>query len=413
MTGNNPFDRHSERAVRAVVIDRNRSEIVYTTQALQASGRIEVISETSSYSIATSIVERHKPDYVFISIDEESLSLIETIRDRSASIGIVAMGSEEKADLVIRSYRAGADEYLVKPFDEDELDGILERLSNRKPAPVAIPETDVKGRVLAFLGSRGGCGTTTLAINTAHLLSQSKSTVLVDLHFGQGDLPAHIDIQTRYSLRDIIETADSFDQTLIDSVTVEHESGLRLLLQPDDDQPFFLREEGVQQLVFALRQKYAYVVLDLGCDMETASAVAPYVDDFLLVLTQDVPSVYMAVRKIQRLAETGYDISRLFVAVNAYSRSSTVTLGRIAKTLERRRLITVREDVKNAAAAINQGILLARVSRWGKAMKDIVRLTDVVLDREPIDAVEEDGGESIRLAPLRSPAMTRINEQPI
>ncbi len=409
MDANHLFDRKSGNALtlRAVVIDRDRSEVSRTSQILQATGCVEVVSETASFSITLSIIERHHPDYVFITACDESIPVIKEIRQKFASVVIVALAVEENGDLVLRSFRAGADELLVKPLSEEELHDVFERLNERHPTPEPAPEQTIQGRVLAFWGSRGGCGTTTLALNTAHLLSQSQPTVLVDLHFGQGDLPAHIDIQPQFSIRDITESVEGFDQTLIDSVAVEHESGLRLLLQPDDDQPFFLREESIQQLVLALRQKYAFVVLDLGCDMETASAIAPYTDDFLLVLSQEIPSVYLAVRKIQRLSETGCDMNRLYTVVNAYSKSSTVTLSRIAKALGKRKMMTVREDSKNVLAAINQGILLSKITHRGKAVKDIARLSQVVLDREPIPVVEEESEETIQLTPFRNAALAQ------
>ncbi|MEW6235495.1 MAG: hypothetical protein AB1656_08930 [Candidatus Omnitrophota bacterium] len=396
----------SSAPFRAALIDSDRDELARSSKILQSTGQIEIAAETASYSIAFSIVERSKPQFVFISADEESLLLIEKIHHACPGVKIVAMGSREDAELVLRSFRSGADEYLIKPLQPEELASVCERLHSRASQPANEPAS--LGRVVAFWGGRGGCGVTTLACNIAHALSQSQPTILVDLHAGQGDLGVYLDVQPSFSLRDLSESDERFDATLIDSVTIEHESGLKLLLQPDDGHSNFFQEDSVCSLVECLRHRYAFVVLDLGRDNEIASMVAPFVNDFFLVITQDLPSVFLSVRKLQFLCEAGFDMNRLVIAVNAYTKYSSVTLSRIAKTLGKKKIVTIRDDKWKVQSAINQGVPLSKISRRGKAAKDAAALANTILRQEAIPFLKPEKANAIELKPLAEARLLQV-----
>jgi len=343
---------------------------------LISTHQVEVVAQTTSISMALSLVERHNPDFLFLSVEPDTIAFIEKIRNRNAGMKIIAVGLKSDPELILQCFRSGADEYAERPLQADEVVEALARMQSRSPLP-ALQSTR-QGRVLGFWGSRGGCGTTTIAWNVAHELNQSRPTALVDLHFGQGDLAFHLDVQPTFSLREIGDADGRCDDTLMESITLKHASGLRLLLQPADGQPCGLREETIQALLENLRKRYAYVVLDLGHDFDPVVAALPLVNDLFLVVTQEIPSLALAAQKNRRLNEIGIHPPSLRLVVNAFTNRSSVTLGHIAKALGQKDAILVREDKRKAQSAVNRGIPLRDISRRGAA-KDLSRLSDSIL----------------------------------
>ncbi|RJP33491.1 MAG: response regulator [Candidatus Omnitrophota bacterium] len=376
---------------QAVVIDRNHNDLVICNKALAATERIEVAGETTSFALAASLVDRHKPDFVFIAIGETPDSesgLIEKIRKNAPMTKIIAVSEEEDTDLILRCFRAGADEFLIKPLQAEELIQVFERLRQRRPVPT--PTTKAKGKVIAFWGTRGGCGTTTLACNTAHMLQQSHPTIVVDFHFTQGDLAIHFDLQPNLSLFDLVDNTNELDETMIDSIKMTHASGLDLLLQPFDRQPAPLSNQEIVKIIQLLQAHYTYVVLDIGHDDFLASLLLPHTNRYCMIVAQDLSSVFLSTRKLQFMQDAGCNPKQIVLVVNEYARGNAVSLSRISKALRRSDFMTIRKDDKKVLSALNQGIPLADVSRRGKACKDIKRLVDLLQKPDPDAEVEDE-----------------------
>ncbi|MBZ0256039.1 hypothetical protein K8I31_08260, partial [bacterium] len=284
---------------------------------------------------------------------------------------VVVLGTESNPELILQCFRAGADEFLTLPLKAEELLPTFDRVRQKQ---AAMQTASGQGKVIGVWGARGGCGTTMLACNTAYSLLSAGSTMLVDFHFAQGDLSVYFDMQPNLSLMDISETADRLDRTLIESITAKHECGLHLLLQPYDQHPPQLSNDEMCNLIYELQQIYPFVVLDLGHDEEILTLAAPYLHQLILTVKPDLPSLFLARRKINWLGEIGYDANQLTVVVNEFDGKNAVSKSRIGKALKTKTIDYVRADDKRVQAAMNQGQPLRRMSRWGRALKDIERI---------------------------------------
>src|SRR5215218_4940318 len=122
----------------------------------------------------------------------DGYAVAERIRKAEAGkhhIPIIMLTSEKEVEQKVRGLRAGADDYLVKPFHQAELlarmKSLLARFGSVDGGPMGKPPM---GRMIAFYGAKGGVGATTIAINTAISLSREhdRKVVLVDgaLQFG-------------------------------------------------------------------------------------------------------------------------------------------------------------------------------------------------------------------------------------
>jgi pilus assembly protein CpaE len=116
---------------------------------------------------------------------EPAIKLVQRVAAECPRTAVICASRESSPDMILRSMRAGARDFLRLPIIDEELTTVIERTAE---FAVEHAEDDPKkrGKVLAVFSSKGGCGTSLIATNLA--LMQKTSTVLVDLNLQSGDL---------------------------------------------------------------------------------------------------------------------------------------------------------------------------------------------------------------------------------
>ena len=92
---------------------------------------------------------------------------IRTEEGTTGHVPIIMLTAEREVEQKVRGLRAGADDYLIKPFHPAELMARIKSLLARFAPHETLVGRPPLGRVLAFYGAKGGVGTTTIAINAA------------------------------------------------------------------------------------------------------------------------------------------------------------------------------------------------------------------------------------------------------
>lgn len=365
--------------VRISLVDPNPQDLLSISESLAAFPNIEIVGETTSYSQAYPLIDIYKPDFLLLALIHDAqveIELIQKIRQTNHTVKIVVLGQQTDADEILQCMRVGADGFLIKPIQSDEVRKIIDRF--RAVAVPTATDSSSRGKVIAILGSRGGCGATTVAYNLAQALQIQKPTVLFDLHFAQGDLSIFCDLKPSVTISDLIHTYDSIDESLIDHVLLKDRNGVSLLVQPIYGQNLILEKEILRDILWLLRKRFGYILLDLGRDEGVISLYGSLFDDLYLITNPNLPSIYLTKRKLQLWNELGYDRNCVHVVVNAYNKKSEVTLDKITKSLELDHLFHVRSDEANVQSAMNRGIPLPEISRWGKAYNDIITLANAI-----------------------------------
>ena len=96
------------------------------------------------------------------------------------------------------------------------------------------PQKKAGGKVLVFLGAKGGSGVTTLACNYAVALAQesSQSTLLIDLDLPLGDAALNLGIAAEYSTVNALQDSGRLDASFLSKLLVKHSSGVSVLAAP-------------------------------------------------------------------------------------------------------------------------------------------------------------------------------------
>jgi pilus assembly protein CpaE len=297
------------------------------------------VREFSSYPVSLDDVPRFlEPHYDVIIIDldslpEYALQLVESI---CVSCTATVMVYSEKADpqMVVRCMHAGAREFLTLPFVQDTVAKALIRISARRPAAIAPKKM---GRLLGFLGAKGGDGVTTLASNFAVSLAQesSESTLLIDLDLPLGDAALNLGISAEYSTINALQNADRLDSSFLFQLLVKHGSGVSVLAAPGKFPSFDASDEAVNKLLEVARQNFDNVVIDMGSRLDlTGTSLFKDGATIYLVIQAGIAGLRNANRLVSQYFATG--VPKLEIVLNRYQhRSMGVDEDQIAKALTR------------------------------------------------------------------------------
>ena len=207
---------------------------------------------------------------------------------------VVLCGSADES-LAEAAIREGAADYLIREAYDVDLLRVLRSVSAKAapaPAPWRGPATAGRGgRVVVFMGSKGGAGTTTVALNVAAALAENHRVILADFHPEVGTLAQYFQPHRSVpGLGDLLHSESDLESCLWPSKTLP---GLQLLFGARDlTTPLELTPPNVQATLADLTQAADYVVIDAPISLGTANrAVIEHSALLVMVVERDSLSV--------------------------------------------------------------------------------------------------------------------------
>ena len=233
-----------------------------------------------------------QPALVILDIrDRPTLSpTVAMLRRQHPTTGVVIVAASLEPALMLDAMRAGVTEFLTAPVTAHDLSAAITRVT-------AATAPAVTGEVFAFLGAKGGVGTTTVATNVATALSQiaDGSTILIDLHLAYGDAAVYLGTEPRFSVIDALENVHRLDKAFLGGLVGHAKGGLSLLASSDRASSTPVDSTSVRTLIESAARHYRYVVLDVPRSDVMIDALEPS-SRIVIVANQELAAVRAATR---------------------------------------------------------------------------------------------------------------------
>ncbi len=298
------------------------------------------------------------------------LAAMEALKQRAPHLPLVALASRKDPELILKSMRAGAREFVVLEDGAELLTVLMELLSKS-----AKPER--RGSIVTVFPSKGGIGATTLAVNLAGaLLEDDKRVALVDLDLHLGDVLVTLDMSSQFSISALAENMKRLDRELLMSLMPRHGSGVYVLSQSEHlDEADRVAAPQLGQMLEFLSSHFDYVVCDglRGFD-ETSMAALDASHRIFLTLAQNVPSIKNTQRCLEVFRRIGYPDDKVGLIVNRYGKGEAIDLQSIADNVGLGIGGAVQNDYPTVMGAINRGLLLRDAAPRARVTEDIQRL---------------------------------------
>ena len=319
------------------------------------------------------------PDLIFFDArgeQHEIVDSLERISARHQEAMIILLALKESPDLFIAAMRIGVREVVSFPIDFVELELAIERLMQKRGK-----KAREEGKVLSFISSKGGSGTTFIAVNTAYALATiaHKKTLLIDLNLQYGDATLFLsDAKSPATLTDLCAQLHRLDAQLLASSVIRAAQNFDLVAAASDPDPEDrIKPDHIAALLAIARRQYDFVLLDMGRQVNAVSIRALDGSDLIFpVLQQSLPFIRSGQRMLDMFTTLGYRRDSIRQIVNRYDDSATVTQADMERGLGQRIAYQIPNNFAIASDSINQGepvLKLARSSAIAKGFNKLVQ----------------------------------------
>jgi pilus assembly protein CpaE len=336
-----------------------------------------------------------RPDVIVMDINMpgmDGVAAAEIISQRLPTSPIIMMSVHGEAEQLKRSITAGAREFLVKPFSADEfattIRQVFEReLARREQVTASMPAMPLstisaedlgEHQVIAVFSPKGGAGRTTVATNLALALHRETggSVCLVDANLQFGDVGVLLNLNPKNrSMLDAVEGGEP-DRDIINSVVIDHSTGIRVLLAPPSPEgadlvtPAYLRK-----MIETLHAGHDFVVVDLPAALNDHSLAMMDMADQIVVLTALEITTIKNVRLFLEVADQlEYDRSKIRLVVNRSDSAQGIRLADVEASIRRSIDGSIVSDGRLAVLAVNRGVPFVVSHPDGALSRDITKL---------------------------------------
>ena len=257
--------------------------------------------------------------------------------------------------LLLDAMRSGVQDFIPKPVKPEALEELLNRLSQEiQPGDRRSVE-----KLVVLMGSKGGVGTTTVAVNLGVQLAThaQKRTVLLDLARPLGNVHLLLDLHPRFGVRDAVESLDRLDTHFFGGLLTPHKTKLEILgghQRPEEWQSVPILP--MERIVNVAQASFDMVLADLGSQFSSEwGSVLNRARMILMVAEANVPSLWTLERRLSALTGLGVESDRIRIVINRWHKGDDEVLKTIEKNLKHPIFACLPNDFGKANTAVNLG----------------------------------------------------------
>ncbi|HYK94508.1 MAG TPA: AAA family ATPase [Candidatus Dormibacteraeota bacterium] len=314
------------------------------------------------------------PDQHVVVLDagEDSRTLADVCREvraqpALAEIPILAITGTDDVEERIRLLEAGADDVMIRPIDDRELDARVEALDLRhrrskelRPSTIVASTRRPGRRLIVVYSPKGGVGTTTVTVNTALAIAarQHDEVAVVDFTPMGGHVATYLNLVPKLTVADLIRDSQGMisPEILRATYLTRHGSGVLVLAgSPDTTTQALMPGEDATRILDGVLAAIPTVIVDLGSSLDDrVMASIETADDVVVVVTPDFPTLKSVHAFFEFLGQSGKSTEPTVVLNETYA-LQTLTPGDIENALLRRVTIRIPYDPLLYLRAANQG----------------------------------------------------------
>lgn len=246
---------------------------------------------------------------------EWALALLSDLVMLAPKLPVVALHERNDPELILKTLRQGATEFLCAPLTEDQFCTVMERI-----ASVHRARGGVSARVVCVMPVKGGSGASTLAYNVAlnwKKIAQCR-VALADLDPLAGTLAFLAKVKQTYSFVDALSRTSELDEDIWKGL-VSQKGGVDVLASPEQPVHGIDGDTNPAAMLDFMRTIYDVVLLDAGGPYGSWNlSLARLCDELLLVTTNELPALHAAQRALSTLDRHRVDPGKVRLVLNRF-----------------------------------------------------------------------------------------------
>ncbi|HSC92649.1 MAG TPA: AAA family ATPase [Gaiellaceae bacterium] len=346
--------------------------------ALPATAPVRVAELRDAVDRVRELLEETHPDLVVVgcgSYGDSALGVIREVADRAPSCPIVVLYQGSPNGFMESAFEAGAEDLIALPQTSEQLAFAFEKVLARRRGS---HDGEVAGPMITVLGPKGGTGKTLTACNLAVALARKGARpIVLDIDLQFGDVGLALGLRPDRTIYDLATAGGSIDGDKIDTFTVEHDSGARVLLAPSrPDQAAAVDTTFLRKLFSILRTRYEFVIVDTPPAFSPEVIAAIDSSTHLCVVGMlDALSLKDTKIGFQTLQQMGYDPEDATLVLNRADTHVGISQADVRRLLERDPDVLVPSD-RAIPRAITSGKVIVEAEPKSGAARAFGALAD-------------------------------------
>jgi pilus assembly protein CpaE len=384
--------------LRIAVVDPNDASRDALKSMVLGLDSVWLEAECSRYEFFGDVVGQTNPDIAFVALDsnpDKALDLIASLARSAPTCSILTTCSSTDGNLILRTMRAGAKEFLTQPLKAEDISNALQRVSSQRTG-----QADGRNRgcsLIAIAGATGGVGSTSLAVNLGCALASdpANSVVLLDLDLCLGDADVFLDTIPEYTISDVAQNISRLDLTLLKRSLTKHDSGLYLLPRPVQvEDARTITADEITRVLGLFKASFTHIIVDTSKSFNALDMqVLTEADEILLVTQLDLPCLRNVVRLLMSFKETNHFDHKVKIVVNrAGYDTGQISLRKAQETIGREIFWQIPNDYRVMVEVRNNGVPLLQQAPKAAITQSINQLAAALSGKT--DSATKDAGKS-------------------
>ena len=371
--------------MKVKIITPDRAAAQAWGDALRSQGGFDVKEVVSALHDTSAVISGSRPDLVLVqTTGPQDIDALERLAAAHPEVDLVMVSQTLESEMLVRALRAGVREVLQAPCTPADVVAavVATQGRQRRTSPTqAKSAAPLAGQVLAVVSCKGGCGTTFVAANLAHLLTQDgrRRVALIDLNLQFGDAALFIsDGRGGSHVAEVARHIDRLDTAMLRSSMREALPGLWVLGAPDDPaQGVDVGRDHVRRIVELAREMHDHVVIDAGRALSPVTLQALDMADHVYPVVQlTLPFIRDSQRLRDVFRSLDYPQDKIRWIVNRHRKDGEFSIDDMKKALGVADLITLPSHYQAVADSVNQGVPVSQAAPGSpvtRALRDLAR----------------------------------------
>ena len=389
--------------IKLLIVDDIPETREMLRKLLSFEADIEVVGVAATGREGLEFARQFKPDIVLMDInmpDMDGITATEEIKKIHPSAGVIIMSVQNESDYLRRAMLAGARDFVTKPISGENLYETIRRVYKLQeeertkmsffiPSEAGASSKKVKagtaGHVIAVYSPQGGAGVTTIATNMAiALMREGTRVVLIDGNLQWGDVGVFLNLTSKYTIGDLADAITELDQALIESVTISHASGLKVLLAPrTPEDAERIAPSDLSLIIQEMSRYYDYIIVDMPKRVDDITlSILDSAERIILVATPTLPSIKNVRVVLELFLTLDYPAEKVMFVMNRVSSDThgrvSIPIDAIENNLKRKTDARIPLDVLTFLSAVNQGVSVIATDPDKSPAADLIQLADTV-----------------------------------
>lgn len=297
---------------------------------------------------------------------------------------LIVIGDANDVALYRDLLARGVSEYLVAPIDPVAMIAVFARLYQ-------TPGAGKLGRSVAFIGAKGGVGSSTIAHNVASAMGRACGcdVILADLDLPFGSASLGFNLEPAQGMEQALQDVSRLDDVLLERLLTKCEEHLSVLTAPATlDQSHDLEQRAFERVLDIAQSSVPFVVLDIPHVWTSWSKTTLLAaDEVVITAVPDLASLRNAKNLVDQLKKARPNDAppRLVLNQIGVPRRSEIDPRKFAAALQIEPIACIPFDSATASAAANKGKMMADVAAGSAAARCVGRIARIIAGRPGVN----------------------------